>query len=400
MKMNLFNPPEAETRKVLDNLLVCIDKDFPLPRRFRLGLPGDVADLSRLLTSERGDLSASYLGKPNLLSAYLRYFLPWNVYRLCKLLPGLPLGLADGDAVVDLGSGPLTLVLALWISRPDLRKLKLEFRCLDRTGAALESGKKIFDALVQPGTSWTIKTIRSEIRRNGTLSAQIHGEKAQLVTAVNLYNELFQDLSPVDSGGLDRLTQQHARLLASLAHDRGSILVMEPGIPRSGEFISVFRKALLDNGYVPVSPCPHVEACPLPGGRIVSGKNSGRAKWCHFAFETGDAPADLHKLSAAAGIPKERAVLSFILAGNGIDTKTAEMNSGLKIRVISDAFALPNYCFGRYGCSSKGLTLISGAKPVLEKNDSGNLLDMKLTGKEGRDQKSGALVISMPAVNS
>jgi hypothetical protein len=400
--MNLFETLSAETCQGLDNLLSCIDKTFPLPRRFRLGLPRDVADLSRLLTSERGDLSASYLGKPNLLSAYLRYFLPWNVYRLCKLLPGLPLNLVDGDNVADLGSGPLTLVLALWISRPELRRLKLEFRCLDRTGTVLESGEKLFDSLIQTDKTdgvcpWTVKTIRSEIRRNGTLSAQIHGEKAKLVTAINLYNELFQDLSPVDFEGLNRLTEQHAGLLASLVHDEGEILVMEPGIPRSGEFISALRKALLGNKCLPISPCAHTETCPLPGGRITTGKSSGKAKWCHFAFETGDAPADLHKLSSAAGIPKERAVLSFILAGKVPDSKTA--SDTIKVRVISDAFPLPDYCFGRYGCSGKGLILISGSKAVPDENESGALLDLKFTGKEGRDQKSGALVINIPAAN-
>ncbi|AEF80842.1 small ribosomal subunit Rsm22 family protein [Leadbettera azotonutricia] len=404
--MDLFKPLPAEARRDLDGLLSCIDKVLPLPRRFRLGLPRDVADLSRLLTSERGDLSASYLGKPNLLSAYHRYFLPWNVYRLCKLLPGLPLVFSDGDIITDLGSGPFTLVLALWICRPDLRKFKLEFRCLDRTGAVLESGKKLFDALVQADKNvnpcpWVIKTMRSEIRRNGTLSAQIHGEKAKLVTAINVYNELFQDLSPVDAEGLIRLTGQHAKLLSSLARDDGEILVMEPGIPRSGEFIAVLRKALLGEGFAPVSPCTHTEACPLPGGRVATGKGGGKAKWCHFAFETGDAPGDLHKLSAAAGIPKERAVLSFILAGKTTDSnaapdiKTTEIVPEIRIRIISDAFPLPNYRYGRYGCSVKGLTLVSGAKASLDKNESGALLDAKLSGKEGRDEKSGALAINI-----
>jgi hypothetical protein len=257
---------------------------------------------------------------------------------------------------------------------------------------------------------------KSEVRRNGTLSAQIHGEKAKLVTAVNLYNELFQDLSPADTEGLKRLTEQHAGLLTSLVQDEGRILVMEPGIPRSGEFIVALRKALMGKGYPPCSPCPHTEACPLPGGRITSGKGSGgKAKWCHFAFETGDAPGDLHKLSAAAGIPKERAVLSFILTGRVPDSKTAsdvKIASEIKVRVISDAFSLPNYHYGRYGCSGKGLTLISGVQsaegfpPAATGSEgeprssssvagSGALLDMKLTGKEGRDQKSGALIINL-----
>lgn len=139
--MGLFPPLSPDARRVLDGLPSLIDRVFPLPRRFRRLLGRDVAELSRLLTADRKERGESYLGKPDLLSAYLRYFLPWNLYRLCRLLPALPLTLAGGDAVNDLGSGPLTLALALWICRPDLRPLALEFRCLDRTGTVLEAGK-------------------------------------------------------------------------------------------------------------------------------------------------------------------------------------------------------------------------------------------------------------------
>ena len=98
---------------ILDRLPGLIDKVFPLPERFRVGLPRDVAELSRLLTSGRPERGASYLGKPALLSAYLRYFLPWNIYRLSRLFTSLPLELKPHDAVNDLGAGPLTLAAAL-----------------------------------------------------------------------------------------------------------------------------------------------------------------------------------------------------------------------------------------------------------------------------------------------
>ncbi|MDR1566171.1 MAG: rRNA methyltransferase, partial [Treponema sp.] len=146
--MDLFLPLGPDIRRLSDRLLTAIDEACPLPGRFRSGLSGDVAELSRLLTKGREEKGESYLGRPNLLSAYLRYFLPWNVYRLCRLLPALPLGLADGDAVTDIGSGPCTLAIALWISRPELRSLRLEFRCLDRTAAVMDAGKRIFAALV------------------------------------------------------------------------------------------------------------------------------------------------------------------------------------------------------------------------------------------------------------
>ncbi|GHT65889.1 hypothetical protein FACS1894110_08640 [Spirochaetia bacterium] len=387
--VELFPPLPPEIRSALEDVIPLIDKTFPIPGRFKQGLPGDVAELSRLLTSGRGDRGESYLGKPPLLSAYLRYFLPWNLYRLCRLLPSLDLHLAAGDAVTDLGAGPLTFPAALWISRPELRSLPLEFRCVDRTGAVLDAGKKFFAALTGEENPWTIKTIKADIRRD----PEIRGNRAALVTAVNVFNELLGHIPHTATEALHREAGGYARLLTGLAADTGRILVIEPGVPRSGEFISAFRTSLADSGRPPLSPCPHTNGCPLPGGL--------HAKWCHFNFDTIDAPAALHKLSAAAGIPKERAVLSFLFAGSAgsgefaekvIDVKPVTPSPGLPVRIISDAFPVPPDRYGRYGCSGKGLILAAGNQQTVERLQSGALINLTIKGKERPDPKSGAIV--------
>ncbi|MCL2373695.1 MAG: rRNA methyltransferase [Treponema sp.] len=404
----LISPLLNETRRTLDRLPGLIDKVFPLPGRFRGALPRDVAELSRLLTSGREDRGASYLGKPALLSAYLRYFLPWNIYRLCRLLPALPLDLKSGDTINDLGAGPLTLAISLWISRPDLRIFPLEFRCVDRTPAVLEAGKKIFAALASEtlGGSgdpcpWVIKTISGEIKRNGGLSVEIRGKPAALTAAVNVYNELFWSFSPLDTEGLVAFAARSARLLSSLTDPSGSVLVMEPGIPRSGQFISLLRASLINEGRNPLSPCVHSQPCPLPG----HGSASRKAKWCHFAFDTEDVPDALRRLSAAAGIPKERAVLSFLLSGSaGIsasqrrgkpsvrDAKNVEGGT-VKIRIISDAFPARDG-WGRYGCSERGLVLVSGARKSIEYSPSGALAELPLAANL-IDEKSGAYIAKL-----
>jgi ribosomal protein RSM22 (predicted rRNA methylase) len=387
--------PDASCAAALDRLPGVIDKVFPLPRRFRQGLPADVAELSRLFTFGREDRSASYLGRPNLLSAYLRYFLPWNVYRLCRLLPSLPLDLKNGDAVVDLGSGPLTLVLALWISRPELRPLNLEFRCVDKTPSILDAGKKIFSSLSADAGGWYIKTIRGELRRNGKLSTTIQGKRAALVSALNLFNEIFWDFSPVDREGLNALALQGVHLLSSLGD--GKFLTVEPGIPRSGEFISSLRAAFLEQGFSVLSPCIHGETCPFPGGQAAG---RGKEKWCHFSFDTLGAPPELKKLSAAAGIPKERAVMSFLLAGQKVLPESVAAGGvtkdmTIKARIISDAFPVGGG-YGRYGCSARGavLALCSRESIKIEALCSGSLVELELTGQ--RDSKSGALTGKLP----
>ena len=412
-----------ETRKLLDGLPHLIDKTFPLPARFRAALPQNVAELSRLLTSERSERGASYLGRPVLLSAYLRYYLPWNIYRLCRLLSALSLELKAHDAINDLGAGPLTLAASLWISRPELRNIPLEFRCLDRTSAVLDAGKKFFAALTashSPACPWIIKTIRGEIRsfasQSKGLSVEIRGKSAALTTAVNVFNELFWNLSPTDTEGLKRFARNQARLLSALTRDSnaknsgaeepGLILVVEPGIPRSGEFISLLRSSLMEEGRFPLSPCTHQDACPMPGGKS---EKSGKSKWCHFAFDTNDAPKELHRLSAASKIPKERAVLTFILAGP-VTGENNGQNGGKpkqeieKIRMISDCFpvqgnpgekACRKNLWGRYGCSRHGLVLVTGNRKSLEASPSGALEEASLRNCK-RDLKSGAIVVPKP----
>lgn len=397
-KGKLFPRPDAELRRRMDSILDLIDKTFPLPSRFRAGLPRDVAALSRSLTDKRSDRDDGYLGKPASLSAYLRYFLPWNIYRLARLLPSLPLDLADGDSITDLGSGPLTVPIALWLARPDLRSKRLEFRCLDRTGKVLEAGSALFAALVAgTNTPWKIRTIR------GSLGTRIEGGKAALVTAANVLNELFWD----DRTPVAEQAERKASFLSALANGDGSILVVEPGIPRSGEFITALRAAFIELGRDPLSPCPHALECPFPGGRR-------GAKWCHFAFETEDAPARLHKLSAAAGIPKERATLSFLLSGPVADRTAAAAavsnasaaarttvaagapEAKLPVRIISDVFPLDEGGAGRYACSERGLTLVAGTRRAVEELESGDLVDFPvMRGRELRDPKSGAFVVEI-----
>jgi hypothetical protein len=403
---SLFPPLSEEAGKTLASIPALVEKTFPIPARFRAALPADVAELFRFLTFERTERGASYLGKPALLSAYLRYYLPWNIYRLCRLFAALPIGLKDNDAINDLGAGPLTLAVSLWISRPDLRDTPLEFRCLDKTAAVLDAGKKLFAALTaNTACPWTVRTIRGEIhgfgrQRGKALSVEIRGKPAALSAAVNVYNELFWDFSPMDKEGLGRFASSQARLLSSLTESAGSVLIVEPGIPRSGEFISLLRSSLIKEKRLPLSPCPHSGPCPLLGGKPPSGRIQSKAKWCHFALNTEDAPEELHRLSAAMKLPKERAALSFVLAGAA--AKNPAKRAGReKIRILSDCFLLSadspgarsrdDKTWGRYGCAERGLVLVTGSRRALEASQAGALEELTL--EDGMiDAKSGAWI--------
>jgi hypothetical protein len=230
---------------------------------------------------------------------------------------------------------------------------------------------------------WKIRTIPE------ALGAPVHGKPAALVSAVNFFNELYQNIPYISRQGLERAARSYAGIIGRLAG--GAVLVIEPGTPRSGEFISCMRDALAEKGRLPLSPCPHTGPCPFPGGK--------GERWCHFAFDTEDAPAALRKRSADSGIPKERAVLSFLFSGPGDPKPAAEL-----VRVISDLFPVKQAgrtgshgryeSYGRYGCSLKGPVLIRGERSFMETLVSGSLFAPPLEASGERDEKSGAFIVN------
>ncbi len=141
MADELFPPLNRDIRQNLELVPELVDTLYPVPARFRSRLPRDIRTLSRLLTGERERRRGGYLGEDAHFSAYLRYFLPWNLYRLCRLLPALPFSLKAGDKVLDMGSGPLTFPIALLLSRPDLQELELVIRCVDWNARILSAGR-------------------------------------------------------------------------------------------------------------------------------------------------------------------------------------------------------------------------------------------------------------------
>jgi hypothetical protein len=387
--ISLFPPLASEIRKTLDNIPALIDEVFPLPKKFKRTLSHDVSELSLSLTAERGARRLSYLSSPPMLSAYLRYFLPWNVFRLCRLLPNLPLSLKSGDLIVDIGSGPLTFAIALWIARPDLRTKPLEFLCIDRVGTVLEAGKKLFAALEKKtgGGSWQIKAVKTDAFNYASRGTSC--KDATLLCAVNVFNESLPSHGSVMKEA-EKTAQLLSRFSAQTPANTTQYLVVEPGVPQCGAFIADLRSTLINNNVFPLSPCTHKTNCPF---------STNRRKWCHFAFSAADAPESLLRLSASAGVPKERAVLSFLFAGGVGSVGSAPAKGPLSARILSDVFPLPNGEKACYGCSEKGLALVHGERRIIEKLASGDLRPLAFMKPEKRDKKSGAL-LAVPALSS
>ncbi|MCR5724027.1 MAG: hypothetical protein K6G80_02975 [Treponema sp.] len=368
-------------------------------------LAGTIKALSHTLTDDRASRRVGYMNDAGAVSAYISYFMWWNLVRLTRLFSSLPkeaFDLSDGDAILDIGSGPLTVPVALWLSRPELRKKQLTVYCMDTSQTALQAGEELFLAVAartaEPETEpWHIVRVRGALGDN----VQIR-EKAALITSANVFNEIIQtsDMPP------DFLAKKYTREILQYAKaDGSSLLLIEPGDPKSARFVSLMRDALLRKDFAPLSPCPHSGECPMNGLHTMqNGRRSG--KWCNFAFSTEDAPAALKKLSEKAGLPKDRATLSFVLSSNTSAAKqlaegarqlqkAAWTGGSLPVRITSDIIHLPAmHTTGYYACCELGLLLALDRHHLQPK--SGDFVTVRPPKDTAqRDKKSGALITEL-----
>ncbi len=436
---NLLPELSAEARRILDSFDSIVQGVRPLSSRQMLSLPEHIRELSHLLTDQRGGRRVGYLNDTASLSAYLRYFQWWNLLRFTKLLAGLTasrLSLPDEGVCVDIGSGPLTLPIALWLARPDLRKKKLAWYCIDYSQQALALGEELYLAVVARTNAiqdaarsigdrdsaqipsnqaaeaaeepWRI------VRIKGELGVELR-QKAHLVAAANVFNEV------VDASGKppEFTAKRAADIISRYADSQATVLVVEPGTPPAARFLTAFRAALARRELRITAPCPvGMEwtggqesggegkapcACPMDGSR--------GSKWCHFTFPAESAPAKLQKLSASVGLPKERASLSFVLAAKGsssarpsdgseeaaaakpaVDLSTPDLST-LDIRIISEPIGLPENRVGHYGCCRLGLVLVES--PAGNELAPGMLVRLPEPESPRADRKSGALLLRL-----
>lgn len=421
--MNVFASPPEDARRILENFDGIIRTNLPLSSKQLLLLPRNIKELSHCLTDERSKRRLGYMNDNVMLSAYAYYFLWWNLFRLTSVFSALDENvfsfLHDESVCLDIGSGPLSVPLALYLARPELRAVKLTWYCMDTSQNALALGENLLlscAARLQnaqhaqsaesvedaAGFCWRIVRVKGEI---GTQIKQ----KASFITCANMFNELYWNTSQP----LEAEAKKYAARLFSYGAQKPdgksecAFFVAEPGIPRASRFISLLRAAMLRKNMSCVSPCPHENECPMDG------KKGG--KWCHFILDTETAPFALKKLSEKAGLAKERAAISFIftrpeaLSRNpkaehaekrDADGKTAAADKiPYRMRICSDPIALPEHKTGRYACAPWGLTLVI-EKNVREKRlASGDLTEAPLKAADIQslsiDYKSGAKIVRL-----
>ena len=380
---SLYGTLDDKALKILHNFDTVIQSVKPLNSKHLVTLPDTIRELSHQLTDERSSRRIGYMNQAAYLSAYTRYFMWWNLFRLTSLFSGFNHDafshLQDGSYCLDAGSGPLTVPIALLLSRPELRTKKITWYCMDLSQTALALGEELFLAVCAAleCEPWTI------IRIKGALGEKLKNP-VQLCTCANMFNEMYWDSSKPLEESAKRYSESILPYMSTGDH---SILVVEPGVPRTSRFISLTRDAFIRKNYSIAAPCPHRKNCPMDGRR--------GGKWCHFVLNTDSAPKKLHTLSKDAKLPKERAAFSFVFAQKTTVVKPEVINENFLLRVASDPIKIPYKGIARYACSNAGLTLIFEKSTPF---NSGDLLSLPPLSDNQRkrlpvDAKTGAVII-------
>ena len=406
-----------DAQKIIEDFDSIIQGIRPLNSRQLQQLPENIRSLSHQMTDDRSSRRLGYMNENIQLSAYVRYFTWWNLVRLTRLFSNLPAtSFPQSDCIcLDLGSGPLTVVTALYLARPELRSRHLTWYCLDVSANSMALGEEIYLSVCAKLNSQNDKTGSAQntdssfepwqiIRIKGSFGAFMK-QKAGFITCANLLNELNQgnDMPP------EFQVKKYYEQLKAYAAEDARFLIVEPGVPKSSRTLSLLRERFIKDGAKLVAPCPHYEECPMSGFKAYTGS---KHKWCNFAFSTESAPKKLLKLSTNAKLPKERATLSFISIVNGtagqIDDAPEALPQTQSVRIVSDSLRLPNYMQGFYGCSENGLVLVTlpdsnntrlPKPPFVPK--SGDLLQIDTGVKKitpdsmPKDEKSGAIIFKL-----
>ncbi len=373
--------PDTLCAKALDCLPELLDQLLPLKSAHRADLPDAVRELSAILTTERYALARPYWSTPRFLSAYLRYFLPWNLLRISRLLQDLPLPPPDENKprLMDLGSGPLSVPLALWLSRPEWRATPVQLLCTDISPRPMALGAAIMTRLAKKLGEpfiWHIRTERMPLAQ--ALNSQ--WRPLQMIIGGNVLNEWHgQDREQPLRDRLDELASAVAHALSP----SGAALFIEPGTRLGGTLTASLRAAAMDNGLFPAAPCTHAQVCPLLGR-----KERG---WCHIheGLAPGAVPAWLSSLGQAGRLEKHTFSFSYLMLRTKEAVNPQTSGQAVAARLLSDIFLVPGIGQARYACSERGLLLVPHASHFT----AGQAVICQISIHPRQDKKSGALIV-------
>lgn len=384
---------------LLENALIELEKAvqhvFSTKSKHLRLLPYAVRDLSILLTQQRASMQ-HYWAEPKYSMAYCYYFLPWNIVRLAHLFDRTidifhtlqPLSTKSnekqdsviqktseqvaqwsenaGIAMLDIGSGPLTIPIALWLLYEELREYPLHWYCADLNPTIVRIGENILRTLAQKELQWRI----THIDARKTLCLE-HVPPAQVVFAGNVFNEIVQHAR---GNAYDVLARVVSPICKKVKED-GFFLCVEPGNRFGGKVQQMLRTLLLQNKYKVRYPCTHQQACPY--------LTSHAKTWCHIRFEIPMISPMLQSLTRKVHSARKDVSYCVLVAQKNISRSMQDERE--YARVISSPFYISDYhkqC--AYICMQEGIALC-----CMQHSKVGEKLRRRALKKVGSDKKTG-----------
>ena len=292
-----------------------------------------VAELSRLFTKGRADLSRLYLEDTTSAAAYLQYFQPVNLCKIQVLLDELPDETflekeARRFSVLDLGAGPGTAGLAVldWLhhGRRTLAE-HLSVMAIDISGMALRQAERLWNMYARMAgiTSSRLQTQQADLRRihSGSLREQI--ERAgpfDLIILGNCLNEMWSESS-------DQTTARAGLITTALSwlSPHGTLMIVEPALRGTSRELHQVRDQLLAEKRCTVySPCLHEKGCPAL---------LNMDDWCHEE-RAWEPPASITQIDREVGFIKDALKFSYLLLRT--DGRTITPRSPETFRMVSE----------------------------------------------------------------
>jgi len=258
-------------------------------------LAGDVARLSRLFTTERGQRASGYMNDPALRRAYLGFFAPLNAMKVALLLARLVseerVSLKSAPRVLDLGAGPLSATIGLALVHGAIGPSV----ALDQSRTVLDDGTALLRRLL-PDAS--MRTLTGDMR--GLSSRDLAGP-FDVVFIANALNEM----GDARKGQGGRFTVVERAL--SLLDDDGVLIIVEPATRVHTRALQALRdEIVMAFGPVVRAPCPSsLRKCPL---------NDTRGDWC-FADLPWTPPRAFAALERGAGLHNPVLQTSYLVVG-------------------------------------------------------------------------------------
>lgn len=178
------------------------------------------------------------------------------------------------SSVLDAGAGTGASAWAASLSLDSLERIV----CIEREQSMLSLGKEF--------AAYGTDTLRQAEWIKSDISSVNISEKFDMVIASYMLNEIDVSLR---AGILNKLWESTDKIL----------LIVEPGTPLGYSNIHKVREYFLKNGAYIISPCPHMDVCPISEGN-----------WCHFTCRV--ARTKLHKQLKGGDVPYEDEKFSYI----------------------------------------------------------------------------------------